>query len=287
MPGGGLVFNPSGQIGGIDYEILNDGATKRNAVGQGPSRTVIYMVDYEESDDFMDTLMGSVTTTSVGSGGGVYLFQPGHRYPNNTNLVCVSVDCEGLGLPKPDPKLIKYDWARVTALYETPRYTLDNPEMSYPEIETAIGGLAYNVTKRSSVAAETIPESGLKHEETAPNDVNPSKKVKVEYIKTEITLTIFGVPFMPRGISDSLAGMVNDSPIFGFARGTVKYNGQECQPDTNPDGSHSYTVRRDFEAQDHDWNAQWHPVAGVGWSKVKSGSVYAYPYANLLTVLQP
>lgn len=271
----GLV---SAEIDVSDFEF-------ENGYPEGPSRTILYQVPFDQAAAFVDALVPGVI--SFGSGAPI-IYKPAHQYPGNNNLCCLSARAVPKGVPKPDGpttssgKLFSSDLAIITATYKPPPWDMDgsSAENSFPGLNQPYS----RVRRRTYGERELLDESSL---QTTADTKKLSKKFPRESAITEINLTYYYFPTLYNQDWENIVTCLNDDTFAGYGRGQVKFMSCNGDPDTNSsDGTVTQTMELVFHVKQHDWNKQWSATPGVGYTAVDDGSGNPpYDYADFSILL--
>jgi hypothetical protein len=267
-------------VNGVNARVVADGASKGIEEGSGPWREVIYEVNYAESDTFCDSLKGIGGV--VGGAGGARIRPLAHRYPNNVNLHCASVRAVGIGPARPDPKLISFDYAHVTALYKPPTWDALGQDFlnsfngqAVPFAEMRVRGYTESVP---------IPRAALKNPGGDPPSIAMHKKVAMK----QYSFTLHYVPYLPEGVLDALMGKVNAAAFWGKPRGHVLFDDYDTDVTKDSDGN---TTQRVEMRLTYRIPAEFNEVpkaGGIGWELLDSADASGdtlYEYADFSPIL--
>jgi hypothetical protein len=276
-------------VQGISADVLVDGYRKGIVQGEGPWREVVYILPWDDSDAFMDALMG-YASASPGPGLPIVYGVP-HAYPGNDRLYCMEVNAEpiGAGQPAPDAldsnglidaslsKLFSSDWAKVTARYQASRIDFQGIETA-----TAFGGqpVPWSTDNiRGYVQTYPIPAGVIKAEGTdEPND----KPFELRVNEEEWTRKRYMQDYLYTDLARSLGGTVNSKPIWGNPIGTMLLQPFDANSGLQTDGSRSSELSMSWLFRPIDRNKKLSKVGtDIAWVRQVDGSGnYPYPYAD-------
>ena len=253
-----LITIPAVGGGTVSARIFIDGFKKGEGLREPPWREVIYQVAWDQSDLFMDSLLGGNTTTVV-MPGATYTRTTPHQYPGNENLYCVGVQMvDGLGVPMPDTKLLAYGdgqggpgWCHLLARYEAPPFDIGGTEtnMVPPGGNYAMPWSRWNIQSRTII--RPVPGEALVGE---ASDNAPSQRFPMRIHQETIGVTFYQVPFIYVDVYRSLAKCLNDAVLFGWPVGQVIFEGYNFDGERATNGQYQQTLNLEFVAQSYDWN---------------------------------
>jgi hypothetical protein len=236
-------------VGGIIAKVAIDGVAKGNdSLGGGPWRDIIYQVAGDDSDNFMDALLG------VGAYGGTVgssiVFPDPHRYPGNTNLVALAVSAEPVTVVKPDTtKIVASDLWHVRCHYGVPQF-----DVGATQPDLAFGGQPQPWTRdtvRGFFHSYPVPKQGTVKDGTGdPLD----KKFEWKIPHLEFHRTRMMVPYLDLMGLSALVGKVNGSAMWGFNRGTLRLEPFDSSVEVMTDGSRMITLDTTLTWRPYDWN---------------------------------
>jgi hypothetical protein len=267
-------------VGGIDAEVYVDGYHKGNDItGRGPWRQVVYRLPWDDSDAFMDALLGIGGTT--GGPGGPTRYPSPHRYPGNTNIICLSVEASPVGPARADAtRMVSFDgYAFVTALYGNGTWE------ALPDPRIAFGGEPVPFSRdtiRGFVEDYPLPSGGLTNED----GVAQAGRFRLRVPHQELIRQLYYIPQLEgyAYILESLVGRVNSTIFWGRAIGTVLFQDYDMDAERDTAGNVVETMTLRFVWRYHDWNKE--PVLdnlnAVQWQYLKDANdIRPYSYVNL------
>lgn len=262
-------------VGGVVARVAIDGFSKGIERGKGPWREVVYRVAWDDSDAFMDALMG--LSTSVG---GRLIWPVPHSYPGNLALTCQGVRGEPKGAARPDPdKLVAAEYCYVTARYESSQY-----DVFGTDTDLSHGGQSVpwaRDTQRSYIQPYPIPKANLVYV-TSGEPVANAPHARVPH--KELRRSLIGVSFEAAALLDQIVGKVNAAPLWGYNTGTLLCEPYEVGVENLPDGSRTGSMDITLVWRAYDWNME--PTEdGFAWDFVKDGSDrLQYEYADFSVI---
>lgn len=276
---------PTITVNGITANIFADGKRKGITTGGGPWRVVVYQVAWDDSDNFMDALMGINVPAPPG---GSIIFPQNHRYPLNVALACEEVELvEAIGAARPDPKLIGFDLAHVAATYRVPRYDAYGTDTAHAPGREAVPFGRWSI--RGFIQEETVMAPGLSFVGDGGDGAGdgldrPSLRIPIQC--EEITLDQYMLPYLPDDLLASYGVCVNQGPFLGRAEGTVKFGPYALEPESAPDGSTVQRMNLVFTWRPVDWNARLRfDGTALVWDRVWDGTNFPLPYKDLTPLL--
>lgn len=244
--------------GTVSAYVFIDGYRKGEGLREAPWREVIYQVAWSDSDLLMDSLLGGTSTTTIIPGGSYTRTVP-HQFPGNANLYCVSVNMvDGLGVPRPDPKLLGYSdgqggqgWCHVLARYEAPPFDVGGTEtyMTPPGGNYAMPWTRWGIKGKTVI--QQVPSGAIKGQTTGNN---PTKSMPLRVHQEHITVTFYQVPFVFLDVYRSLAKHVNDAILFGWPPGCVLFDEYDFDGERSTNGSYVQNLTLTFLGQSVEWN---------------------------------
>lgn len=253
---------------------------------QGPYyRCSYYFNNWADSDSIANQLRGWTSRT------GTSTVRVGpHRHPLSNNLVCMSVEIEGLGNAVLNANgFPSYDggfFAHTT--YRAPPWL--------PYADDDVGNV--NAYDPGTVILWCTQEMDFDHEydyletnkfkwSSGPNSGKPTDvPVPVFTGVGNITLTYHQLPWLPSALIRGLRNKVNNSSFLGVASGLIHFKGGRSTTDRNTDGSKSTRLTLFFRERDVDWNK----IRGKdgSWQSVQDGGgnpIYASADLSPLVML--
>lgn len=265
-------------------EVAIEGFRKGNSLfGEGPWREVVYIVDGEITDAFIDALLGTITF--VGLGGPITFPNP-HRYPGNTRLCALDAWADPIGVVPDEIKLARGKWDEVHVRYGVPKVDLDGDDTTM-----AFGGQGERFTSdstRTYSAEYTVPSGVFTDSTGTPYDKTRTVKIPhTEYVRSKLY-----VPYFYDELIKARVGKVNNAVFFGHDVGTLLFEGADDAPEFNePSGKRVRGVVMRFTWRPYDWNAEIMPDAPYRWDILESddgGSpVYTHEYADFMPLVNP
>lgn len=265
-------------VGGITALVRIDGYEKGIIAGQGPWRKIKYRVDWDDSDTFMDGLMG-LTTYTGGVGGFVYWPIP-HAYPGNSYLRCVECDAKPLGPLAPDvAKIVTSTYAEVSATYRALNFDVEGtqPDMSFngepkPWIRDEIRGYIqpYRIGAGGKKQAASGPDPGAV--------IPGSHSIRVAHY--DYRRTIHGLPYLAIPQLQSLSGKINSDTFWGQPRGTFLFEPPDITTEIQTDGSRTSVTGLVLSWRPNDWNMDFDTTSGEFVLAETQASQPTYAYAD-------
>lgn len=277
-------------LNGIDAMIYWDGYEKGESLQHGPWRDILYLVDWQLSDNFIDSLMGLIRP--VGGKTGTWFRQLPHRYTGNTVIYCVEARGTPLGVAMPDEKLYASDLCLVRAHYEVP-----TADMFGDQGQIAPGGGDFGADSIPGSEWEVIgepTEHPLKSLSLVFEGDNkpPGEDFPLHVIDETMRLTVNQVPAMYLDDIRLMSGSLNDTTFRGWGRGQVLFDRYHYVRTVSPGGEPTVRLTMEFPARKVDWNMLPKkviagPVAAGNWDFVKGvgGGARPYAYAELNNLL--
>jgi hypothetical protein len=243
-------------LNGISYTHLFDGFSK-GIDDRSPWFRVVYLIDsYDDTNNFVNALMGFGTSTGPLSGITVTRNAP-HACPLSTNLYATSATVlEGLGSPVLNSDgFPQWDGgALVQVEYRPPPYNFSGAENQNHNIDTSTPLTWCTQELDFSTQTFTLTNSKMKFVDTNdPVDVY----VKFEIPITILTLTFVKLPYLPMAAVRACRGRVNNATFLGSPAETVLFKGAKTHREFNTDGSVVQQVVLTFEERDaaHPFNS--------------------------------
>jgi hypothetical protein len=276
---------PAFSIRGIAYWAMIDpfsGAIDQNG---RPSREVAYLVDGATVGPACDALKGIGTFTSS-----PYNWPTPHRYPGNTNLVCLSVRFETRGPRRSGPQLITSPLAVVYANYGVPDLDIygDRPEQAF-DPANPIPWASYEV--RNGKESIPLKADGLKYKSATYAGIAPTSTLQVRIPTKDYILRRSMIPDFNAyaGILEALEGTVNLNPWWGRAKGRFLFDGFDKSYDFDASGKQVGDFSMYFVYRGIDHNAE--PVDGMpGTYDVitdeATGLLLNYPYGDFSPITE-
>lgn len=288
-----MAITIQGKNGSIVAKELINGYNKGIEPGRGPFYTKQYLVPWDASDDFANSLMG--LTFGVGGIAGTIIRQAPHQLDESKNLFCLSVGpIEGWGAPIIDGGHPRYAQAIVPAVYGIPTfqlggslnnidpYNLNNfdGEQVFPYCQQSIDydSESYTADKQWFYAG-------------GPSAGKPiiDSKLTIDVPCATMSITLNRVPFLPKRALFSLLKKCNDAPFLDEPLGTILFDKFRTNLMINTDGTSTQDIDLVFRWRRFPWNtvpdpndgSQWHVFSADGTLAGRS----AYPFADLRGVL--
>lgn len=244
-PGSILTLN------GIDAEVMADGYRKGSTFGGGPWREIRYLVNWDQSDAFIDALIGLVQPTIPGQ---PISRTPPHQYPGNTILYCLTADVDPAGTARPDAaRLFAADKAIVRARYEIPRTDIGGGNWS----SNTVTGTSYpwsTQTVNGRTRIIQVPAEALK-DKTTGGAAPEAKPFPLRVNLEEIVVTYEMVPYIYLPSLRNLAKHVNIAAFMGWGIGQVLFDEYRFSRQIMSDGSIGQKLELIFLAQSILWNS--------------------------------
>lgn len=262
-------------INGYQVIIMADGYEKGVEPGRGPWRKIVYNVAWDESDVFIDSLLG-ISMVGMPMGGTFNPPQP-HRYPGNPNIVAMSCVARPEGALGPDPvKLVKADRAIIEVLYGVPQFDVFGTQTNM-----AFGGQAEPWCRdeiRGFLESYTIPADRLEMEDSGDQ---PDRSFAIKVPHLELRRTRMNVPYLYMPVLLTLMGKLNHDLFWGFPRGTLRFEPFEMGVETDAGGNRVATLITPLSWRPYDWNMVPR-TDGPGWDYVRflDGTDNPYDYAD-------
>lgn len=229
--------------------VLVDGASKQIVASEGPQRTIEFQVAWDDTNAFMDGLIG--VTAVAGGVGGAAIFPTFLPYPGNASLVCQSCSCEGMGVPRPDTangQLIAFTYGRVTAMFKRPVFDVYGNDTA-----NAFGGQPMQFAEyeiRMDSESLPLPKSVVKLPSGRPAPTRSS----VEMPTKEYVLRLHYRPELPETILDPLTGTLNATTFWNKPRGTIRFLGYNMTQSVDANGTMVEVLELRFLWRRVDWN---------------------------------
>lgn len=262
-------------VGGITARVSIDGVAKGNSLmGGGPWRDIVYQVDGDDSDDFMDALLG--ISISLGPPGSPISMPDPHRYPGNENLCALEVSGEPLTAVMPDgSKIVNAEKFNVRVRYGVPTF-----DVSGTQSDMAFGGQPMPWTRdtiRSFIQSYPLPKTSVEF----PSGENPDQKFELRVPHIEFHRTRMMVPYLYLDTLISLVGKINHAPFWGYARGTLRVEPWDTGTEVVTDGTRVTTLDLTLTWRPYDWNMA--PKSDGTWDYLEliSSSNTPYTYADI------
>lgn len=220
---------------------------------QGPYYLVQYYINnWQDSDVFINALLGYTTNTGSGTGG-VTKRSP-HQYPLSTNLLCrrarvIAPGCAKLGSSGlPD----FYGGALIQAEYRAPQW------QAYPNQQEQIdpGTPIPFCTQELEHTTETytLPGSSMYY---VGGTTLTNQPFRIRVPVTNLTLTFHLSPnlYVATGTIRSIRGCVNSTTFLGASAGCVLFRG--CRTVRNYDSAGNVVQEIQLNFSERDPNQKW------------------------------
>jgi hypothetical protein len=244
-------------VGPVTAVEMFDGFRKGIDGQGGPQITKKYLVDWSQSDAFLNALMG-VSSVSGGVNGTIFRVSP-HRCPESANLWCLSCEAEGEGRPVINDGRPTWSHAVVTAIYGVqPWGQLNNDNTADPQNLMTPDQQAYPFCTfkfQGGVEMLAVPGGGYKFA-AGPNVGGKvaDSKILIRIGVASIVATVHFVPFLPFNSICSLRGKVNFATFLGQQRGTILFDEINSNQVINMDGTWTQDLEYTFRYRQVGWN---------------------------------
>lgn len=259
-------------VGGIDAAVLIDGFDY-GINENGPYRDVVYLVDGSKGAQFCDKLLG------IGSGPATFNPPGPHRYPNNTNLMCLSAGLQELkGPAMPDAFLIGSDQVGIKAHYGVPTWDaigtdfapiFDGYEVPWSHLSMEVGHEEYE--------AENIVVGGVE---------KPRSRVRLPTVTYTFRRTMIPNPLPYKTIVAGLVYKLNNAVFFGEPAGTIRFDSFAMnEEDRDPSGLRVFTFTSILTWRPINWNKMLVPGSANSWALPDSSADYPYQSADFRQIM--
>lgn len=223
-------------------------------------RVVLKIDDWQDSDRFINAIMG-YTTASGPSGGITVTRQTPHQHPLSANLYAHSaVVVQGLGNPILSPTgypnydggaLIEVEYRPGNVDYGPINYNILNNQID-PNTPTTWCTQEIDF----STVTFTLPKCKYTYD-TGPVGKSPDMPVSFMIPITTLVLTFHKLPYLPMTEVRARRGRINLTTFLGCAPGLVLFKGCKTTREWNQDGTVVQKVQMTFEERDaaHPWNS--------------------------------
>lgn len=241
---------------------------------QGPYYLVQYYINnWQDSDTFINALLGYTTNTGSGTGG--VIKRSPHQYPLSTNLLCrraraIAPGCAKLGTSGlPD----FYGGALIQAEYRAPQW------LAYPNPQELIdpGTPLPFCTQEIEHTTETytLPKTKLFYVSTT---TSTEQDFRIYVPVTNLSLTFHLSPnlYIATGTIRSIRGCVNSTTFLGATAGCVLFRG--CRTVRNYDSAGNVVQEIQLTFSERDPNQKWNMLpdaanpTSLPWLEVRGGS---------------
>lgn len=255
----------------------------------GPYYHVQYYINnWQDSDAFINALLGYTTNTGSGTGG--VIKRSPHQYPLSTNLLCRRARAIAPGCAKLGPSGLPdfYGGALIQAEYRPPQW------QAYPNQQEQIDPgtpLPYCTQEiEHTTETYTLPSaklvygtySGSTFTANTPN-VTTDQPFRIRVPVTNLTLTFHLSPnlYVATNTIRQIRGYVNSQTFLGAAAQCVLFRG--CRTTRNYDSAGNVVQEIQLTFAERDPSQIWNSlpkvdgVANISWVPVGSGNTMPYP----------
>lgn len=241
---------------------------------QGPYYLVQYYINnWQDSDVFINALLGYTTNTGSGTGG--VIKRSPHQYPLSTNLLCrraraIAPGCAKLGSSGlPD----FYGGALIQAEYRAPQFQYyPNPQ---EQIDSATPIPFCTQEVEHTTETYTLPKTKMFYVGTA---VSTEQDFRIRVPVTNLSLTFHLSPnlYVATGTIRQIRGCVNSTTFLGAGIGCVLFRG--CRTVRNYDSAGNVVQEIQLTFSERDPNQKWNMLPDISnpttlpWLEVRGGS---------------
>lgn len=263
MPTPSLPPGTKVTIGGIQASVRIDpfefGIDERGR----PWRTVSYLVLGEQGANFCDAAKGIGAYSSV-----PYGFPQPHRFPHNTNLMCLSVSGRWKGAVQDGPQLLQGDYAEVRVTYGVPEYDIfgeaDDVAFGNDAIPWSVGSVRAGLEVFPWPIDDTATMDGIQfvagsgYEAILPAASSVLYRMPTkDYILKRTNIPNFAAF---DDLLTSLMGKVNSGAIWGRAARTLYLDPHDYDVASDPSGRKTGEFTLVFRWRRESWQKE--PVPG-------------------------
>lgn len=257
---------------------------------QGPYYLVQYYINnWQDSDTFINALLGYTTNTGSGTGG--VIKRSPHQYPLSTNLLCrraraIAPGCAKLGSSGlPD----FYGGALIQAEYRAPQW------QAYPNQQELIDPLTplpfctqeiEHTTETYTFPSAKMVYGTLSGNTFTAGSTTTDQPFRIRVPVTNLTLTFHLSPnlYVATNTIRQIRGCVNSQTFLGAAAQCVLFRG--CRTVRNYDSAGNVVQEIQLTFSERDPSQIWNSlpkvdgVNNITWAPVGSGSTMPYPAAD-------
>lgn len=257
----------------------------------GPYYLVQYYINnWQDSDVFINALLGYTTNTGSGTGG--VIKRSPHQYPLSTNLLCrraraIAPGCAKLGSSGlPD----FYGGALIQAEYRAPQWqAYPNPQEQIDpftpipfctqELEHTVE--TYTLPKKQMVFGTNSNQDIINGATFSPGTTSTEQDFRIRVPVTNLTLTFHLSPnlYVATGTIRSIRGCVNSTTFLGAQPQCVLFRG--CRTVRNYDSVGNVVQEIQLTFAERDPSQIWNSlpdIASMTWKPVGMAGIAALPY---------
>lgn len=241
---------------------------------QGPFYQVKYLFDdWANSDDVVNQLRGYTVRS-----GDTTIRVPPHTHPLSPNLYCTEAYAEGGQQVNNANGLPAYTGPfTVTATYRGSSYVAAGQPGDPNSIDptTPVPWATQELDFEDELY--TIPNHTFIYQSDKVHSVVP---MTIHVPITVMTITFFGLPYLPTPAIRSLRGKVNNATFMGSPTGCLLFKGGKTHREFNTDGTVVQTVSLVFHERvtGQEWNKVPRHDKFQTWETIQDGSA-TLPYA--------
>lgn len=254
---------------------------------QGPYYLVqYYILNWQQSDIFINALLGYSTTSGLGSGGVVK--RSPHQYPLSPGLLCRRARCIAPGQPKIGPSGLPdfSGGALIQAEYRSPQWQSSiNNVQEQIDPNTAIPFCTQELDHTTETY--TLPGTKMFYDTTTRSTDQPFR-IRVPVTNMSLTFHLSPNLYVATGTIRAVRGCVNSTTFMGASAGTVLFRG--CRTVRNYDSVGNVVQEIQLTFSERDPNQLWNALPDkdnptlLPWPLVRGGNgttgALAYPIAD-------
>ena len=253
---------------------------------QGPYYLVqYYILNWQQSDTFINALLGYSTTSGLGSGGVVK--RSPHQYPLSPGLLCRRARCIAPGCAKIGPSGLPdfAGGALIQAEYRTPQWQSSiNNVQEQIDPNTAVPFCTQELDHTTETY--TLPSVKLFYDGTTTSTDQPFR-IRVPVTNMSLTFHLSPNLYVATGTIRAIRGCVNSTTFMGADPGTVLFRG--CHTVRNYDSAGNIVQEIQLTFSERSPNQLWNALPDkanpttLPWLLVRGGSgsgPLAYPKAD-------
>ena len=182
---------------------------------------------------------------------GTTLYANGWQYPDNQAWYCQSADItpdDGLRQPGTNSAtLVDFAMAKVVATFGIPNYGLSLAGMNLGEVAIDFCSISIPLPGRYTTM-QYVPSSG------SPAPVPAEMQPSIEIPSARVSQAAFNVPRLPSLTIATCLKKTNSEVMYGFAPGTLRYEGAESQRNLTSSGLTNVNITHNFAGNYFGWN---------------------------------